>query len=70
MRGQPAFALADELLHFLVADGVVLAAIQGGDQHVQVGQQVGQADGRRSASREKYGLSPHSGNVASSGYGS
>ena len=49
MRGQPALAVAQQLLHLVVADPVVLVVVQHRDQHIEVREQVAQAQSCRAA---------------------
>ena len=52
VRGEPAAADAQELLHLGVAHPVVLVVVEHRDQHVEVGQQVAQGTGGAQADRE------------------
>ena len=49
---------ADQFFHLLVADGVVFAGVERGDEDVQVRQQVGQADGLGQRDREVGAVAP------------
>ena len=44
VRRQPRLAVAKQLLHFVLADPVVLVVVQHRDQHVQVREQIVQGD--------------------------
>ena len=59
VRGQPALAVAQQLLDLVVADPVVLVVVEHRDQHVEVRQQLAQRQRRaRASTREVRALAP------------
>ena len=67
VAGQPALAVAQQLLDLVVADPVVLVVVEDRDSTYRCVSRSRERQRRRAASTEKYGLSPHSGNRSSSG---
>ena len=58
MAAQPTLTEAQQLVHLVVTDPVVLVAVQDGQKHVQVGQQVTQPGFRREAQAEVWAGAP------------